>query len=84
MDYKFLDKVLDQIVSEITIDYEKEKIYVPFLYAPLRLHPSTMTGLRQGYTSPFSEHCRDVYGLNKDETDYVWDQLRNKINNSIR
>jgi hypothetical protein len=32
MDYKFLHKVLDQIVSETKIDYrERGKIFTPFL-----------------------------------------------------
>ena len=31
MDYKFLDKVVDQIVRETEIDYVNESIYFPFL-----------------------------------------------------
>jgi hypothetical protein len=34
MDKKFLNKVLDQIVRETEIDYENEKIFVPFLSLP--------------------------------------------------
>ena len=30
MDKKFLNKVLEQIISESTIDYEMKKVYPPF------------------------------------------------------
>lgn len=83
MDKKFLNKVLDQIVRETEIDYENEKIFVPFLSLPfifiysLFLSPSS-------YLPSFSKHCIDVYGLNKDEIQYVWYQFRNNINNKIK
>ena len=69
MDYKFLDKVVDQIVRETRIDYDEGRLYTPFtlspilnlLFTPLHL-PSYL----------FSQHCKEVYGLNEDEIDYVW------------
>ena len=33
MDKKFLDKVVDQIVSETEIDYDKKEIYLPFFHS---------------------------------------------------
>ena len=80
MDNRFLDKVVDQIVSETTIDYEKERFLPP---------SSTSTFSSFHFTSsyfyPFSPypsfiiHCEEVYGLNKDEVKYVWDKYRHII-----
>ena len=78
MDYKFLDKVLDQIVSETEMDYEKERAYTPFYsYIPYYSLSS--------YRSPFTKHCKEVYGLNNDEVDYLWNNysvIFYKIRNS--
>tara|TARA_B110000503_G_C6814443_1_gene276334 strand:+ start:40 stop:303 length:264 start_codon:yes stop_codon:yes gene_type:complete len=81
MDKKFLHKVLDQIVSETTIDYEKGEIQIPFsdisidiphslLLHHLDFHP---------FLFLFSDHCKNVYGLNKEETEYVWEEYKHII-----
>ena len=87
MDKKFLNKVLDQIVSETRIDYEWGEIQIPFsdlsidiphslLLHHLDFHP---------FLFLFSDHCKNVYGLNKEETEYVWEEYKHiiidKINN---
>ena len=71
MDYKFLDKVVSQIVSETTIDYDEERFLPPFSI------PSSWFSPFLSHFSPhpsFIIHCREVYGLNKEETGYVWDK----------
>lgn len=82
MNNKFLDKVIDQILSEtIIID---DKIYTPFfiflpLFSPSRFFFSL-------YTSPplFSSHCKDVYSLkNEQEIDYVWNEYRKEVTTLI-
>ena len=81
MDKRFLNKVLDQIVNETTIDYEKGEIQIPFsdisidiphslLLHHLDFHP---------FLFLFSDHCKNVYGLNKEETEYVWEEYINSI-----
>ena len=81
MDKRFLDKVLDQIVSETRIDYEWGEIQIPFsdlsidiphslLLHHLDFHP---------FLFLFSDHCKNVYGLNKEETEYVWEEYINII-----
>jgi hypothetical protein len=69
MDKRFLDKVLGQIVSETRIDYEKEKVYTPFSYP----HPAFTSG---PFHHIFFKHCREVYGLNEDEIEYVWEEYK--------
>ena len=91
MDYKFLNKVVDQIVSETTIDYENDRIFTPF-------SPSFFSSLllfsivKDWNTSPLlhrllRRHCKEIYGLNNDEVDYVWNEYRDiikdKINNGL-
>ena len=86
MDYKFLNKVLDQLVRETEIDKNRGVIESPFfsfiwVYNFLNhISSSSLFFLRS-----FVDHCRDVYGLNLEETEYVWKDYREtiivKINN---
>ena len=71
---KYLDKVLDRIVSKTTIDYDKERAYTTFSFH--RFYPSSLSHI-------FKKHCIDVYGLNKEETEYVWNEYKDIINNKI-
>ena len=93
MDKKFLHKVIDQLVSETTIDYEKERVYTPFS-SPLSSYshvlflysrPPYFYSSRQFLSSvaPFPHHCRDVYGLTDEEIFYVWDQFRQILKDKI-
>jgi len=90
MDYKFLDKVLDQIIFETTIDYGKERLYT---YCNRRhSHPfwSFTSFFNLSPLFPphyFYNHCKEVYGLNKEETEYVWVSFKRiiteKLNNGL-
>ena len=91
MDKKFLHKVLDQIVSETRIDYDGEK---GRMYTPLTF-PSFLTSLTvfdlfsSLYSSSkyvftfFSDHCKNVYCLNKKETEYVWEEYKHIIKDML-
>ena len=71
MDKRFLDKVIDQLVNETRIDYDEERFLPPFSI------PSSWFSPFLSHFSPhpsFIIHCRAVYGLNKEETGYVWDK----------
>ena len=88
MDYKFLHKVVDQIVSETIIDYEKGEIQFPFSYSSPFLSPSLLFS-RFLFVSPslylfFSKHCKNVYGLNEQEIEYVWTEYKDIINDKIK
>ena len=75
MDYKFLDRVLDQIVRETTIDIDEGRIYPPTSLNP---YPLSIPF----FSSPpfsFTIHCRDVYGLNEQEIKYVWKEYKDNI-----
>jgi hypothetical protein len=80
MNKKFLDKVVDQLVSETDIDYEGKELYVPFT---TQSFSSYFPSLFRSY-SPFYFHCKDVYGLNSEEIKYVWDKWEVIILDKIR
>ena len=87
MDNKFLDKVIDQLVSETRIDYENDRIFTPF--SPNSLPVSLLLSIVKDWnTSPLlhrllRRHCKEVYGLNDDEIDYVWVKWRDTIKDKI-
>ena len=78
MDKKFLHRVIDQIVSETRLDYDKERIYVPFSLS------SSFSFLSFGPSFYFFQHCREVYGLNDDEIRYVLKKYMEIIDNKIK
>jgi hypothetical protein len=82
MDKKFLQKVIDQLVYETRIDYEKGEIEFPFLP---QLIPIRSFHCRH-FTHPplFSKHCKNVYGLNYDEIEYVWNEYEQIVKDKIK
>ena len=85
MDKRFLDKVVDQIISETRIDYDMGEIQFPFSFF-LHFYISSLFFLSSFPLFPFSDHCEDVYGLNDDEIKYVWEEyvqiIKDKIKNN--
>ena len=78
MDYKFLNKVVDQILSETMIDYDEERFLPPFF----NYFSHNSVALFSSPSSPYPSfiiHCREVYGLNEDEVSYVWKEYRKII-----
>ena len=85
MDYDFLNKVVDQIMSETRVDLEGRDLYLPLTNSPFPISTSLISLYPQIDRFLFSVHCRDVYGLNEEEINYVWGKYRKylmvKINN---
>ena len=87
----FLDKIVDQLISETIIDYDNKDFEAPFIpskiisfYSFLSL-PFTLPLILYGSPLFLFKYCREVYGLTKEETQYVWQEyekiIRDKINN---
>ena len=70
MNIKFLDKVYDQIISETRVI--DDEVYTPFYLRTL--FPFYFSSTISLFN--FSIHCKDVYGLNKEETEYVWEKYK--------
>ena len=83
MENNYLDKVVDQILSETIIDYDKEKLHTPFRLL------SSVSLFFFSYLSPlfpphyFTHHCKEIYGLNEDEVKYVWKKYKEIIKDKI-
>ena len=79
MDKKYLDKVVGQIVRETRMDYDERWLYTPF-----RL-PVQFINIYFPFspTFHFSQHCKEVYGLNIEEIDYVWEEYKHIIIDKI-
>ena len=77
MNNKFLDKVYDQIISETRVI--DDKVYTPFLLSSitlLTLHTSSISFL---LISSFYKHCKEIYSLNEQEIDYVWNEYKKGV-----
>ena len=97
MDNRFLNKVVSQILSETKMGNKTKedsiwrKIFVPFSFTPIFLSSFLPGPLSTSPFPPlyilFTQHCEEIYGLNKDETEYVWNEykdiIRDKINNGL-
>ncbi len=84
MDKKFLDKVVDQIVIESTIDYRSGgKVDITLINEfPNWLLTNNKSYDRYFYPH-FSHHCKEIYGLNNDEVRYVWGEYKEIIKDKI-
>jgi len=71
MNIKFLDKVYDQILSETRVI--DDKVYTPFF---LSYHLSPYLPSLFPSSTSFPSHCKEVYSLNKEETEYVWTKYK--------
>ena len=83
MDKQYLDKVLDQLVGETTIDHDKVRIKfpsLPFFYYPFL---TLSTPHYQAIFNIFYDHCENVYGLNIEEIEYVWNEYREIVKDKI-
>jgi len=95
MNKKFLNKVVSQLVSEIRMsdDYKGDEvwvwrnIFVPFSFTPISFQSFLPGPLSTSRFPPlyilFTQHCEDVYGLNKEEIEYVWDEYVQYIKDNI-
>ena len=88
MDKKFLNKVVDQIVSETEISKRKSQslVLTPFSQRVFSSHEfSQGKDLNSRYSDVkalyhyFSIHCQDIYGLDSSEMDYAFQKYRNII-----
>ena len=76
---KYLDKVVEQLLRETDIDYEKRRINYPFFknttYSFLYSLP---------YSGPFIRYCENIFPLSKNEMRYVYEMYVGILNSKIR
>jgi hypothetical protein len=78
VDYKFLHKVIDQIISETRID-DKGLVHTPFTPSS----PPFFLYLSRTHPLIFYNHCKGIYSLNEQETEYVWIKYKEGIRTLI-
>jgi len=89
MDKEFLNKVLNQIVSETELVYDRGRLWYifPFSSQPwLRRNEILieLIDLNFGLGNEFDKHCRDIYGLSNDEIDYVYKEYSRNLRDKIK
>ena len=89
---KYIDKILEHLVRGTKIDYEKETISFSFsigsfpisFFLPSPYHSLSWLFSPNSPGSNFSTHCRDQFGLTKEEIKYVWKEYRDIIKVKIK
>ena len=81
----YLDKVVEFLVRDTIINYDKDEIQFPFLFSssifpiffPFLIPPSL------SFHPSFPKYCKDTYGLTEKEVEYVWNQYKDIITDKI-
>ena len=86
----YLDKVVEFLVRDTIINYDKDEIQFPFFLSSYSLFfPHFSSVLLPSFNSDrfqtldFSDYCKNVYGLTEQEIGYVWNQYRTIILDKI-
>jgi hypothetical protein len=83
MDYKFLNKVINQIVSETKLEYDRG-VFIKYPWTPF------YGGIKKYLTNTpirddglLIKHLKNVYGLTEDEVQYVQNEYRIELREKI-
>ena len=78
----YLDKVVEQLLRETDIDYEKRRINYPFFENTENTTSSFQYTLP--YSGPFIRYCNNIFPLSEDEKRYVHFMYTGIIHSKIR
>jgi len=79
----FLDRIVDGLVEESKIEYVEEIVHLAdFSFQLFKAPFSYLQNIPE--TSPFYQHCMDVYGLTPEEIVYVWKEYRNIVRKEMQ
>ena len=85
-DKKYIDKVIENLVSRTKIDYDKGEIIFPFTTRSTPFSFSFFLSYLTSYSSfslPFIKYCGDQFGLTEEEIEYVYHRYVNIIEDKI-
>jgi hypothetical protein len=74
----YLDKIVQYIIDDTEIDYDEGEIKYPYYSNILLLHNHQLPFSVHSFRA-FSIYCKDMYGLDIEEIQYVWKHYREKI-----
>ena len=81
---RYIDKVLDYIVSRTKIDEIRGEIKFPFTTQTThQIHPVYLDFERRDFTLPFVKYCNGQFGLTEEEIEYVWKEYVEIIEDKI-
>ena len=75
----YLDKVVEQLLRETDIDYEKWRINYPFFKDTTYSFQYTLP-----YSGPFIRYCKNIFPLSKNEMRYVYEMYVGILDSKIR
>ena len=78
---KYYNFIIDDLVRNTEMDYEKEEILPPFyFFNPPSFH-FFANSILHSYSIPvtFTKHVTELYGVRDEEVDFIWDLYRNII-----
>ena len=83
----YLDKVVRSLVRSTNIDYENDRITIPFSIIsvsdissiPIKLFNDKLIDRNVFHIQVFHSYCRRFYGLTGNEIPYVWKEYRDII-----
>jgi len=78
---RFIEHIINDLVRDTRIDYDREEIHFPFFRLPSVLSPFFFSSLL--FLSFFPKYCIDVYGLTEDEIKYVFNEYKTIILDKI-
>jgi hypothetical protein len=73
----YLDKIVQYIIDDTEIDYNKNLCKLPYLYNPIPIIPPFI--IPSPYYYSFLKYCKDIYGLTGDEIIYVWEKYKSIV-----
>jgi hypothetical protein len=84
--YKYMGKVLEQMIKGTKIDYERELIFPPIsnnLTTHFEISFDNFYDNYHSYYYLFINMCKHMYGLADDEIHHIWKKYVNTIKNKI-
>ncbi len=87
---KYINYIVDDLINNTEIDYEQERVKLPFFYSPLRLYffpsfnSSHASVIFPRLLSSFSKHIKNIYGVRDEEIETIWDQYMERIQSLIK
>ena len=73
----YLDKIVQYIIDDTVIDYDKNLCKLPYLHNPIPIIPPFI--IPSPYYYSFLTYCEDIYGLTDDEIEYVWEEYKSIV-----
>jgi len=81
---RFIEYIINDLVNDTKIDYDERVLYVPSLQNNEIFFSFFRFSLSFFSTpNPFSDYCKERYGLTEDEVNYIWDRYNQTIKDKI-